>query len=91
MVALLTSESLNVFVLFDTEKDSLATKNELLKSKLIREQNVVFVSDAIDPAPSEADIEDLLDPSVFEALVREAYKSELKGKTLKLNASVDSP
>lgn len=88
MVALLTSESLNVLVLFDAEKDSLATKNDLLKSKLIREQNVVFVSDAFDPAPSEADIEDLLDPGVFEALVREAYKAELKGKTLKLNPSI---
>lgn len=88
MVALLTSESLNVLVLFDTEKDSIATKNELLKAKLIREQNVVFVSEAVTPAPAEADIEDLLDPAVYESLVRDSYKAELKGKTLKLNAMI---
>lgn len=28
--------------------------------------------------PPEADIEDLLDPAVFDALVRESYKAELK-------------
>ncbi|MCA7024381.1 MULTISPECIES: AAA family ATPase [Stenotrophomonas] len=88
MVALLTSESLNVLVLLDLEKESEATKNDLLKTKLVREQNVVFVAEAFDPAPSEADIEDLLDPGVFEGLVREAYRAELKGKTLKLNPSI---
>lgn len=88
MVALLTSEALNVLVLLDTEKDSKATKDALLKEKLIKDKNVVFVSEAFDPAPSEADIEDLLDPAVYEALVREAYKSELKGKTLNLNPHV---
>lgn len=88
MVALLTSESLNVLVLLDLEKESEATKNELLKAKLIREQNVVFVSEAFDPAPGEADIEDLLDPAVYESLVKEAYKAELKGKNLQLNANI---
>lgn len=88
MVALLTSESLNVLVLLDLEKESEATKNELLKAKLVREQNVVFVAEAFDPAPGEADIEDLLDPAVYESLVKESYKAELKGKNLQLNAKI---
>lgn len=88
MVALLTSESLNVLVLLDTERDSKATKDELLREKLIRDQNVVFVSEAFAPSPKEADIEDLLDPAIYEALVRESYSKELKGKTLKLNANI---
>lgn len=88
MVALLTSESLNVLVLLDTERDSKATKDELLKAKLIRDQNVVFVSEAFAPPPNEADIEDLLEPSIYEALVKESYSAELKGKTLKLNANI---
>jgi hypothetical protein len=88
MVALLTSESLNVLVLLDTERDSKATKDELLKTKLIRDQNVVFVSEAFASPPNEADIEDLLDPTIYEALVRESYAAELKGKTLTLNAKV---
>lgn len=88
MVALLTSEALNVLVLLDTERDSKATKDELLKAKLIRDQNVVFVSEAFSSPPNEADIEDLLDPAVYEALVRESYSKELKGKALKLNANI---
>lgn len=88
MVALLTSESLNVLVLLDTERDSKATKEDLLKAKLIRDQNVVFVSEAFTSQPDEADIEDLLDPMVYEALVRESYSRELKGKTLKLNVNI---
>ena len=88
MVALLTSESLNVLVLLDTERDSKATKAELLKTKLIRDQNVVFVSEAFASPPDEADIEDLLDPAIYETLVRESYAAELKGKTLALNEKI---
>jgi ABC-type cobalamin/Fe3+-siderophores transport system ATPase subunit len=88
MVALLTSESLNVLVLLDTERDSKATKDELLKARLIRDQNVVFVSEAFVSPPNEADIEDLLDPVIYEALVQESYRTELKGKTMTLNANI---
>lgn len=88
MVALLASQSLNVLVLLDAERESEATKRQLLKEKLIRDNNVIFISDAIEPAPNEADIEDLLDPAVYEFLVRESYKTELKGKKLKLNPNV---
>jgi AAA ATPase domain len=88
MVTLLTSESLNVLVLLDTERDSKATKDELLKAKLIRDRNVVFVSEAFVPPPNEADIEDMLDPAVYETLVRESYAAELKGKTLTLNVKI---
>ncbi|MGV0127821.1 AAA family ATPase [Burkholderia gladioli] len=88
MVTLLTSEALNVLVLLDSEKDAKATKDELLRAKLIRDKNVVFVAEAISPSPNEADIEDLLDPSVYEGLVRESYSTELKGKVLTLNNHV---
>jgi len=88
MVALLTSESLNVLVLLDTERDSKVTKDELLKAKLISDKNVVFVSEAFTIPPNEADIEDLLDPEVYEILVRESYSVELEGKTMKLNANI---
>lgn len=89
MVALLTSEKLNVLVLLDEEKDARMTKDDLVRAKLIREQNVVFVSEA-DAAlrQREADIEDLLEPTIYESLVRESYTKELSGKSLKLNNKV---
>jgi len=88
MVALLTSEQLKVLVLFDDEKDAKATRDDLVKGKLIRSDSVVFVSEAFETAPAEADIEDLLDPAVYEKLVREAYAKELRGKKLELNAHI---
>ncbi len=89
MVALLSSEQLNVLVLLDEEKDSKNTKDDLVRSKLIKDHNVVFVSEAFgNPAPKEADIEDLLDPVVYEKLVRESYTKELKGKQLSLNPKI---
>jgi hypothetical protein len=87
MVALLTSEKLNVLVLFDDEKDAKATRDDLVKGKLIRDDAVIFVTGAFGgTVPSEADIEDVLDPTVYEALVRDSYAKELKGKKLTLNA-----
>ncbi|MEK0267627.1 AAA family ATPase [Stenotrophomonas rhizophila] len=88
MVALLTSEELNVLVLLDSEKDAKTTKDELVKSKLIAERNVLFVGEAFQTPPAEADIEDMLDAAVFEQLVKESYAAELKGKKLVLNASI---
>lgn len=88
MVALLTSADLNVVVLFDKERESEVASNEMVKAKLIGERNAVFVSEALDPVPTEAEIEDLLDPAVYEALVREAYKTELQGKILELDRNI---
>lgn len=90
MVALLTSESLNVIVLFDDEKDAKGTRDDLVKGKLIRGDNVVFTSSAFDSVstPKESDIEDIFDPDIYEALVRESYAKELKGKKLELNTNI---
>jgi predicted ATPase len=89
MVALLTSENLNVLVLFDDEKDAKTTRDDLVKGKLIRAESVVFVSSAFEGTiPGEADIEDVLDPTIYEALVRESYAKELKGKKLSLNPNI---
>jgi hypothetical protein len=90
MVALLTAERLQVLVLLDEEKQARGTKEELVKSKLIRDDNVIFASDGFagEARPREADIEDLLDPDVYDALVRESYRAELKGKKLVFNEKI---
>ena len=88
MIALLTSERLRVLLLLDEEKQARKTVEELAKAKLIHDNNVLFVSGAFSTPPQEADIEDLLEPAVFDALVAESYKKELKGKSLSLNANI---
>lgn len=89
MVALLTSEEQTVLVLLDQEKEAQATRDNLVRSKLIAEHGVIFVSEGFSTsAPTEADIEDLLDPLVYERLVCECYETELVGKTLVLNTNI---
>ncbi len=88
MVSVLTAQHLNTLVLFDEEKQARNLRDEIVSSKLIREDSVIFVSEAFAEAPSEADIEDLLDPKVYEELVRESYSKELKGQKLDLNPKV---
>jgi hypothetical protein len=86
MVTLLTSHRLRVLVLLDEESDSRATAQDLVKAKMIRNDYVIFVSEALSVAPSGgADIEDLLEPTVFHTLVMDSYAKELDGKTLTLN------
>jgi len=90
MVSLLTSERLQVLVLFDEEKQSRATRDEVVKAKLIRDENIMFVTEGFDTAarPAEADMEDLFEPAVYDALVAESYGKELKGKKLALNLQI---
>ena len=88
MVSLLTSERLQVLALFDEERQSRATRDELVKAKVIKDSNIVFVSEGFDPAAPEADTEDLLEPAVYDQLVAESYAKELTGKTLNLNAHI---
>lgn len=89
MVALLTSQRLRVLVLLDDEQQARNAGEELVKSKLTRDENVVFTSEAFDAPPTGgADVEDLLDPDVFHRLVEETYMEELEGKTLSLNSQI---
>jgi hypothetical protein len=86
MTALMTAQGLRVVVLFDTEAQSQATADQMIKEKLIRTDGVLFAGQAFDPALQEADLEDLLDESVFVALVESAYAAELKGRPVRLTS-----
>ncbi len=89
MVALLTSERLNVMVLLDDERGARNAAAELVKQKLICDDNIVFITDGFgDGGPSEADVEDLLDPAVYRQLVEQSYAKELGGRSLHLNAKI---
>ncbi len=89
MAALLAAEELRVLVLLDDDRAGRETKTDLVKSRLVRETAITFVTEAFaSSTPSEADIEDLLDPSMYSALVQETYASELKGKALSLNPKI---
>lgn len=88
LAALLASEELNVLVLLDDDRAGRDTQRDIVTNKLLRDTAILFVTEGISPKPSEADIEDLIEPAIYETLVKETYKSELKGKTLALNAKI---
>jgi len=87
MVALLSSQQLSVLVLLDDERAGREAQKELVASRLVRDSAVMFVSEAFSE-PREADIEDLIDPAVYEELVHHTYSKELKGKKLTPNNNV---
>lgn len=88
MAALLTGQRLNVFALLDADKAGRDAQRDLVNGKLLPVKSVFFVNEAFDPPVSEADIEDLFDPAVYEDLIRRAYAKELSKVTLKPNEQV---
>ena len=88
MAALLSSEELSVLVLLDDDRAGRDTQKDLVANKLLRDTSILFVTEGFDPKPSEADIEDLIEPSVYEDLVNHTYKAELSGKKLALNPKI---
>lgn len=87
MAALLASENLNVLVLLDHEKDAISTREDLVKTKVLREHNILSIGDAFEDGarPKDADIEDLLDADIYEKLVRDSHAPEIRKKKLTVN------
>ena len=77
-----------MIVLLNDDLASRNTESDLVKNKLLCEGAIMFVTESFpDPKPAEADIEDLIDPSVYADLVNYTYAKELYGKILSLDVS----
>jgi predicted ATP-dependent endonuclease of OLD family len=88
MAALLVGQNLNVLALLDGDKAGRDAGQELVRNKFLHQKSVFFVSDAFDGAVSDADVEDLLDPTIYEDLVKRSYAKELGKAKLNLNEKV---
>ena len=89
MVSLLAAQNLKVLVLFDDEPQAKQTADDIIKAKLIRKDYVIFVSEGLQNSSSgHVDVEDLVDPDVYEVLVRESYEKELGGLSLQPNEKI---
>lgn len=85
MVSLLTSQDLNVVVLLDDEQKSRETGKHLTKAHHFNDKSVIYVTDAFgDGAPKEADIEDLLDPTIYLGLAAESHAGVINGSKITL-------
>ena len=84
MVTLLSSQKLNILVLLDREIEATKERDRIVKSMLLNQDKIVFVSEGFaGEHPSESDIEDLIGEDVYEALVLESHSKELAGNKLK--------
>jgi len=89
MAALLASQELKVLVLLDDDRAGREVYKDLVSSKLVRDTAIMFVTEGFsNPKPTEADIEDLIDPAVYGSLVNRTYRTELAGKKLALNPRI---
>ncbi|MFT5244836.1 MAG: putative ATP-dependent endonuclease of OLD family [Psychroserpens sp.] len=77
MVSLLSSQNLNVVVLLDEERESKATRDDLVSGHIIHKNNILFVSECLNEDVTEADIEDLLNRDIFLNLVKSTYSDDL--------------
>lgn len=81
-VALLGSNKLRLVVLHDRASSPHQKLEDLVRQKLIERKRVLDFSMFLDPAPAEADIEDLLPADAYIAAFNCAYAKELNGVTL---------
>lgn len=89
MAALLSGQQLTVFALLDGDNAGRAAAKELVQNKFLPQKSVFHVSDAFAAGEvPEADVEDLIDPDVYVAMVRLAYAKELGRKKLALNDKI---
>ena len=81
-IALLGSNKLKLVVLHDRAGSPHQRLEDLVRQKLIERKRVLDFSMFIEPAPAEADIEDLLPTDPYIAAFNQTYAKELNGVTL---------
>jgi hypothetical protein len=85
MTGLLSSGGIPAVVL----QSSRSAVFEGLSGNLGDARNVIFVADALPKAPEGgADVEDLLDPQIYDRFVRIAHKSRLKDRELEFDSQI---
>lgn len=82
-VALLGSNQLQLVVLHDRASSPHQKLEDLVRQKLIERKRVLDFSMFIEPAPAEADIEDLVPQDAYIEAFNRTYAKELKATTLK--------
>lgn len=78
-VALLGANKLKLVVLHDRASTPHQKLDDLIRQKLIERKRVLDFSLFLDPAPNEADIEDLLPVDAYISAFNKAYAKELNG------------
>jgi len=85
MTGLLSDGGIPAIVL----RSSRSEPFERLPGSLGDSRNVIFIADALPEAPEEgADVEDLIDPKIYQRFVRTVHKSQLENRELQFDPRI---
>jgi len=81
--SLMTGQKLKIGVLLDSDPQGRSTREQLIKSKLVKEKYTVLLEEVLGNG-CECEMEDLLTEEFYVRAVNEAYSKELAGNPLKI-------
>jgi predicted ATPase len=83
LTAMLAGQKLKVGVLLNANSEGRKVRDDIIKNHLIRESNVIFVSEVAQEQNIEMEFEDLFPEDFYLEYVNRAYKKELRDEKLK--------
>jgi predicted ATP-dependent endonuclease of OLD family len=85
LAAMLSGQKLKVGVLLDSDIEGRNVRNDLVKSRIAKENNVIFISDATGDPEKEMELEDLMPIDIYMRVVNETYLKELGTNPLSIS------
>ena len=82
VAAFISGQKLNVVVLLDSEAQGRRVREELLKTRILKKDQLLLVSDPFGD-DRERDVEDLIPEEYYLALVKDSYATDLAAKGIK--------
>ena len=82
LAAMLAGQKLKVGVLLDTDSEGKKVRDDIIKNRILKENRVIFVNEAIEDANEEMEFEDLFPEKFYIDYVNKVYEKELKNKPL---------
>lgn len=82
LAAMLAGQKLKVGVLLDTDAEGKRVRDDIVKNRIIKDNRVIFVTEAIEDVNREMEFEDLFPESFYLNYVNKAYNKELGDNSL---------
>ena len=82
LAAMLAGQKLKVGVLLDTDAEGKKVRDDIVKNRIIKDNRVIFIDEAVKNTNREMEFEDLFPESFYIDYVNKAYREELKDQPL---------
>jgi len=82
LAAMLAGQKLKVGVLLDTDAEGKRVRDDIVKNRIVKENRVIFIDEAIENANREMEFEDLFPEGFYIDYVNKVYSEELGDRPL---------